>query len=248
MSTPQQPDEAKMPQQQPLYNGSPMNMPSGAGYSTMQDGNTVNGVPLRKPGESTSLSFVVDGLGNQAPQPIEEQQQRDLGPTGAAAVATGGVAAAAAAAEADAAARAGTSYGPIPVQQQQPHQGAPSQIQANGQPAAPGQTVQRRAPVKPSWTQTPRILVVEDDLVYRQLSSKFLEKFGCVVETVENAQQGIEKMNKTKYDLVLMDIFFGPSMDGRKATSLIRQFDMYTPIISMTSNVQTSEFLLCDLC
>jgi len=27
----------------------------------------------------------------------------------------------------------------------------------------------------------------------------------------------------------------------RKATSLIRQFDIYTPIISMTSNVQTRE-------
>lgn len=65
-----------------------------------------------------------------------------------------------------------------------------------------------------SWTHAPRILVVEDDVVYRQLSSKFLEKFGCVIETVEDAQQAIEKMNHTKYDLVLMDIFFGPSMDG----------------------------------
>ncbi|ORY35476.1 HSF-type DNA-binding-domain-containing protein [Naematelia encephala] len=91
------------------------------------------------------------------------------------------------------------------------------------------------------WTQTPRILVVEDDVVYRQLSSKFLEKFGCVTETVDDAQGAIERMNKTKYDLVLMDIFFGPSMDGRKATSLIRQFDIYTPIISMTSNAQPQD-------
>lgn len=68
--------------------------------------------------------------------------------------------------------------------------------------------------IKPHWNKTPSILVVEDDVVYRQLSSKFLEKFGCVVETVENAQEAIEKMNQTKYDLVLMDIFFGPSMDG----------------------------------
>ena len=30
----------------------------------------------------------------------------------------------------------------------------------------------------------------------------------------------------------------------RKATSLIRQFDIYTPIISMTSNVQTRELVL----
>ncbi|WWD02219.1 hypothetical protein V865_000257 [Kwoniella europaea PYCC6329] len=95
--------------------------------------------------------------------------------------------------------------------------------------------------IKPHWATTPKILVVEDDLVYRQLSSKFLSKFGCVTETVENAQGAVEKMNKDKYDLVLMDIFFGPNMDGRKATSLIRQFDNYTPIISMTSNAQPQD-------
>lgn len=72
----------------------------------------------------------------------------------------------------------------------------------------------RSTTITTSWMHAPKILVVEDDVVYRQLSSKFLEKFGCVIETVEDAQQAIEKMNHTKYDLVLMDIFFGPSMDG----------------------------------
>jgi osomolarity two-component system response regulator SKN7 len=74
--------------------------------------------------------------------------------------------------------------------------------------------LRRSTTIVPSWSKAPRILVVEDDLVYRQLSSKFLEKFGCITETVEDAQGAIEKMNRTKYDLVLMDIFFGPSMDG----------------------------------
>lgn len=74
--------------------------------------------------------------------------------------------------------------------------------------------IRRSTIIKPHWNKAPSILVVEDDVVYRQLSSKFLEKFGCSVETVENASEAIEKMNRTKYDLVLMDIFFGPSMDG----------------------------------
>jgi osomolarity two-component system response regulator SKN7 len=74
--------------------------------------------------------------------------------------------------------------------------------------------LRRSTTIVTSWTHAPKILVVEDDVVYRQLSSKFLEKFGCVIETVDNAQQAIEKMNQTRYDLVLMDIFFGPSMDG----------------------------------
>ncbi|KAK4685345.1 osomolarity two-component system, response regulator SKN7, partial [Tremellales sp. Uapishka_1] len=104
-----------------------------------------------------------------------------------------------------------------------------------------GIRLRRSTVIKPSWTHAPKILVVEDDVVYRQLSSKFLEKFGCQIETVEDASGAVEKMNSTKYDLVLMDIFFGPNMDGRKATSLIRKFDMYTPIISMTSNAQPKD-------
>lgn len=74
--------------------------------------------------------------------------------------------------------------------------------------------LRRSTTIVTSWTHAPKILVVEDDVVYRQLSSKFLEKFGCVIETVDDAQQAIAKMNQTRYDLVLMDIFFGPSMDG----------------------------------
>jgi osomolarity two-component system response regulator SKN7 len=74
--------------------------------------------------------------------------------------------------------------------------------------------MRRSTTIVTSWTHAPKILVVEDDVVYRQLSSKFLEKFGCTIETVDSAQQAIERMNHIKYDLVLMDIFFGPSMDG----------------------------------
>nr|XP_031863998.1 uncharacterized protein CI109_000642 [Kwoniella shandongensis]KAA5531070.1 hypothetical protein CI109_000642 [Kwoniella shandongensis] len=100
---------------------------------------------------------------------------------------------------------------------------------------------EKESKLVPHWAQKPKILIVEDDVVYRQLSRKFLQKFGCETESVENAQGAVDKMNRTKYDLVLMDIFFGPNMDGRKATSLIRQFDNYTPIISMTSNAQPQD-------
>ncbi len=52
----------------------------------------------------------------------------------------------------------------------------------------------------------------------------------------------VNKMNLEKYDLVLMDIVM-PNLDGVSATSLIRQFDPRTPIISMTSNSQPNELL-----
>jgi osomolarity two-component system response regulator SKN7 len=56
----------------------------------------------------------------------------------------------------------------------------------------------RSTTIRPQWRHAPKILVVEDDMVYRQLSSKFLEKFGCEIETVEDAHQAVQKMNGSK--------------------------------------------------
>jgi len=52
----------------------------------------------------------------------------------------------------------------------------------------------------------------------------------------------VERMNLEKYDLVLMDIVM-PKLDGISATSMIRQFDHMTPIISMTSNSKPNEIM-----
>ncbi|GAA5992468.1 hypothetical protein JCM10908_000831 [Rhodotorula pacifica] len=93
----------------------------------------------------------------------------------------------------------------------------------------------RRESAVPGWAVPPRVLLVEDDTVCRKLSSKFLEKFGCQIDVAVDGVSAVNKMNVQKYDLVLMDIMM-PNLDGVSATSLIRQFDPMTPIISMTSN------------
>ncbi|KAK4058571.1 kinase-regulated stress-responsive transcription factor skn7 [Microbotryomycetes sp. JL221] len=93
----------------------------------------------------------------------------------------------------------------------------------------------RRNPYVPGWAVPPRVLLVEDDAVCRKLSSKFLEVFGCQIDVATDGVSAVNKMNMQKYDLVLMDIVM-PNLDGVSATSLIRQFDPMTPIISMTSN------------
>ncbi|SDA06610.1 BZ3501_MvSof-1269-A2-R1_Chr4-2g06656 [Microbotryum saponariae] len=118
------------------------------------------------------------------------------------------------------------------------------------------QTARKLAYV-PGWAVPPRVLLVEDDAVCRKLSSKFLEVFGCQIDVAVDGVSAVNKMNMQKYDLVLMDIVM-PNLDGElerrferlyllltrcnlgmagvSATSLIRQFDPMTPIISMTSN------------
>ena len=93
-----------------------------------------------------------------------------------------------------------------------------------------------------SWAVAPKILLVEDDQVCRRLSTKFLSFFGCEIDTATDGVSAVNKMNEKKYDLVLMDIVM-PNLDGVSATSLIRQFDPLTPIISMTSNVQSGDVM-----
>ncbi|EGN95905.1 SKN7, two-component response regulator, partial [Serpula lacrymans var. lacrymans S7.3] len=100
----------------------------------------------------------------------------------------------------------------------------------------------RRSTFVPGWAVPPRVLLVDDDAVSRKLSSKFLQVFGCTIDVAVDGVGAVNKMNLEKYDLVLMDIVM-PKLDGVSATSLIRQFDHMTPIISMTSNSKPSEIM-----
>ncbi|EJF66352.1 hypothetical protein DICSQDRAFT_49867 [Dichomitus squalens LYAD-421 SS1] len=100
----------------------------------------------------------------------------------------------------------------------------------------------RRSTYVPGWAVPPRVLLVDDDAVSRKVSSKFLQIFGCTIDVAVDGVGAVNKMNLEKYDLVLMDIVM-PKLDGVSATSLIRQFDHMTPIISMTSNSKPAEIM-----
>ncbi|KAG6830555.1 hypothetical protein H0H87_007663 [Tephrocybe sp. NHM501043] len=100
----------------------------------------------------------------------------------------------------------------------------------------------RRSTFVPGWAVPPKVLLVDDDVVSRKLGSKFLQVFGCTIDLAVDGVSAVNKMNLEKYDLVLMDIVM-PKLDGVSATSMIRQFDPMTPIISMTSNSKPNEIM-----
>jgi osomolarity two-component system, response regulator SKN7 len=84
------------------------------------------------------------------------------------------------------------------------------------------------------WDVPPRLLIVDDEAVVRGLSKRFLQIFGCTIDIAVDGLAAVEKLKLQRYDLVLMDILM-PNLDGVSATRLIRQFDVRTPIIAMTS-------------
>lgn len=84
-----------------------------------------------------------------------------------------------------------------------------------------------------------RVLIVDDMLINRRLSSRILEKRGHTVQTVENGKQAIERLEKEDFDLVLMDLQM-PVMDGfeamriiRSSLSAVRRHDV--PVIAVSS-------------
>jgi two-component system sensor histidine kinase/response regulator len=95
----------------------------------------------------------------------------------------------------------------------------------------------------------PKILLVEDNPVNREVAVGMLESLGCSTESAENGRLAIEAMRKVAYDAVLMDCQM-PVMDGLTATGEIRRRELEfgaarVPIIALTANAMEGERERC---
>jgi len=89
------------------------------------------------------------------------------------------------------------------------------------------------------------ILVVEDIPLNQLLMKTLLEEFGFAMDIANNGKVAIEKLKKTKYDIILMDLQM-PEMDGFETTEYIRNtMKLQTPIIALTADVTTVDVEKC---
>ena len=94
-----------------------------------------------------------------------------------------------------------------------------------------------------------RILLFEDNEMNRQLSRAILEKnYQAKMDAASNGREGLEMLEKRKYDLILMDIQM-PEMDGIEASQKIRNSEnaliRNIPIIALTADVMEKEKKRC---
>jgi CheY-like chemotaxis protein len=91
---------------------------------------------------------------------------------------------------------------------------------------------------KPTSTGKINVLVVEDNFINQELMKEMLDRLNCVVDTAENGQKAIARMNSNKYHMVFMDLHM-PEMDGFETARQIRKTEQAhpTPIIATTANV-----------
>ncbi len=90
-----------------------------------------------------------------------------------------------------------------------------------------------------------KILVAEDMMLNQLLITNILEEFGFEIEMAENGRIALEKLQKDKYDLILMDLQM-PEMDGFEATGHIRNnLNPEIPIIALTADVTAEDIEKC---
>jgi DNA-binding NtrC family response regulator len=79
----------------------------------------------------------------------------------------------------------------------------------------------------------PSILVVDDELLIRDLLYDFFTGQGWDIAVAENGDKALEMTRVRKFDLVLTDVRM-PQMDGLALTGHIRQSFPEMPIVIMT--------------
>ncbi|NPC72966.1 response regulator [Corallococcus sp. AB004] len=89
------------------------------------------------------------------------------------------------------------------------------------------------------------ILVVDDDLFFRQLATDLLSRRGHRVVAVENATLALAEVARATFDLVLTDVVM-PGVDGFSLTARLRERDPEQEVIlvSTREDVQGSEVAL----
>jgi len=83
-----------------------------------------------------------------------------------------------------------------------------------------------------------RILLAEDNLVNQTLAVRLLEKQGHEVVLALTGKEALDKIEESRFDVVLMDVQM-PEMDGLAATRELRRTEEETgghlPVVAMTA-------------
>ena len=94
-----------------------------------------------------------------------------------------------------------------------------------------------------------RLLLAEDNPINQMVAKTMLKKLGYEIESVNNGEEALAALEKTRYDLILMDCQM-PILDGymatqaiRKSTNLLAQHDI--PIMALTAHAMMNNDQKC---
>ena len=124
----------------------------------------------------------------------------------------------------------------------------PIDIVARTEPARPTvNQVQAIVPTVGAQLQPLKILLAEDNAVNRKVALNMLAKLQYYPDCAENGLQVLERLAKSKYDLILMDCQM-PELDGFETTKRIRAMTnahASTRIVAITANAMHGDRDAC---
>lgn len=87
-----------------------------------------------------------------------------------------------------------------------------------------------------------RIMVVDDSGMTRKMVSFTISREGYQVDTAENGVDALEKLYRSPFDLIIMDMNM-PQMDGMELLRRLRDDEQYreVPVIILSSNAAPLE-------
>jgi signal transduction histidine kinase/DNA-binding response OmpR family regulator/HPt (histidine-containing phosphotransfer) domain-containing protein len=91
-----------------------------------------------------------------------------------------------------------------------------------------------------------RVLLVEDNELNQEVASELLRDAGFIVDVADNGQLALDALDKSSFDIVLMDMQM-PVMDGLAATRAIRAQPRFEklPVVAMTANAMAEDRQRC---
>lgn len=90
--------------------------------------------------------------------------------------------------------------------------------------------------------QSLRTLIVEDNPLNQMVANALFKSIGCDVTLATTGEEAIKILKQTQFDCILMDIML-PGISGHEALQQIKQLGITTPIVVMTADVFSGDYL-----
>ncbi len=87
-----------------------------------------------------------------------------------------------------------------------------------------------------------RILVADDDPAVRRTVCRILESDGMETEQAASGEETIEKIKRSRYDLIVLDIMMG-EVSGFDVIKAIRETDSNMPVIVLSGKTQDNDMV-----
>jgi len=100
---------------------------------------------------------------------------------------------------------------------------------------------------KPKALAEKTILIVDDGITERTLMERILKREGCRVLTAIDGPSGLEKAASHRPDLILLDFFMPPGINGKEVCQKLKSSERTKniPVVFLTASAKPTDVVEC---